>query len=60
VAAVLTISFDGVEFVSPSFLDETVVRILRESREVPVRVEGLTRMAEKRLTSVGFSAALSA
>lgn len=52
VAGVL-ISFAGVKFVSPSFLDETVVRLVEDHPELrgKVVVEGLSNLANKGLST---------
>lgn len=48
-ASDLTISFEAVEFVSPSFLDETVIRLIEEdpSRAERISVTGLQPFATR-------------
>lgn len=48
----LVVTFEGVEFVSLSFLDETILRLLREKRgevEDRLSVRGLHSLAAERL-----------
>ena len=47
----IVISFANVDFVSPSFLDETVVRLLQENPELKnrIRISGLHPMAASSL-----------
>jgi hypothetical protein len=49
----LIVSFEDVEFVSPSFLDETIVRLTEEmpQKAERIRVLGLHGMAAQRLRS---------
>lgn len=50
----LVLSFDGVEFVSPSFLDEILVRLAQERPALLRRlcVKGLSSFATRRLRSI--------
>lgn len=50
----IIISFDGVRFVSPSFLDETVVRLVEDHPEFSGRItlEGLSELAANGLNTV--------
>jgi len=61
----LVVTFEGVKFVSLSFLDETILRVLREQREDlegRLSVRGLHPLAAERLrarlTKAGLSPAI--
>ncbi|MGH7476579.1 MAG: STAS-like domain-containing protein [Longimicrobiales bacterium] len=53
-AATLIVSFAGVRYVSPSFLDETVVKLVAEHPELRghVAVRGLSELARANLRTI--------